>query len=246
MRPAGSECFPPIVLHSPCNATPPSYADICSSLSPAPLAEHTSLRSSFQDFQGPPVATAGSSSPQLLPHLTYKPVRYLPHAAASRLPVLVATETFAERLVRWYDPQIPLTGVVYSSEPPPWSEWLESYYRIYHPETWRILDADHNMDKAYYLGMCAWRRQRERQGASTEEIERIRQETVAAARSLLERFKKLYGLHFVREQYLAHFRIEKPSDLPVAEWDAHVLQALEAEDLPMCRLPKHSAPRASS
>ncbi|GAA6023101.1 hypothetical protein JCM10207_007720 [Rhodosporidiobolus poonsookiae] len=179
--------------------------------------------------------------PQSVPHFSTKPVPPALHVHVHGVPSIIQVETFAERFIRWYDPDLPISNIVLSHDIPPWSLWLESYYGMYHPEAWRILEADHEADKKYYDKLRRWRGRRAVEGARQEELARSYLELLKAAKRMLLRFQKLYCLHFVREQYLARHRIDKPVSMSDAEWDATVVKTrLEYEDLPFCTIPQHS------
>ncbi|GAA6023068.1 hypothetical protein JCM10207_007708 [Rhodosporidiobolus poonsookiae] len=199
--------------------------------------------SSGADGSPPPYDQVVESSSLAPPtsHSACKPTAPLLQVRQNGVPYLIHVETFAERFIRWYDPQLPIRNIKRSSDTPPWSLWLESYYGMYHPETWRILEADHEADKEYYYELRAWRERRSSEGASQEELAHSSREQLEVLTRLLRRFERLYCLHFVREQYLARHRIDKPVSMSDAEWDATVVKTrLEYEDLPFCTIPQHS------
>ncbi|GAA6039568.1 hypothetical protein JCM8097_008397 [Rhodosporidiobolus ruineniae] len=215
------------VSHSdppPPDSSPPLCAPL-SNLPPLPSAE-------------PDGEPALSSSPLV----RSKPSEPILHVDVDKLPDLIGEDTYDNRLLPWYDPDLPVADLVKSSDPPPWSLWLESYYRQYHPEVWRLLEEDHQAEKAYMLRLEDWLDEAEREGVvDSEERDGIYEEVRERAERLLDRFAKLHGLHQVRQAYLLPYRARKPSSMTDREWDEEVAtQTLLPEEYPKCRVPAHS------
>ncbi|GAA6023059.1 hypothetical protein JCM10207_007704 [Rhodosporidiobolus poonsookiae] len=171
----------------------------------------------------PPPLTARATAPALCVDVKY-------------LPCLMHFETLTGRFIRWYDPQLPLRNISFAAEPPPWSRWLESYYRMYRPETWKILDSDHEADKRYHEELRAWRGERLAEEADQQELDQIDTDLETVSTRLFDRFSKLYALHYVREQHRHGNRWGRPLS---GEGDV-LMRDLDGEDLPMCQFGEQS------
>ncbi|GAA5843856.1 hypothetical protein JCM11251_003534 [Rhodosporidiobolus azoricus] len=152
------------------------------------------------------------------------------------IPSLISSSTIVYRLVRWSDPDFPRTNVDRSPDPPPWSLWMESYYQMYHPETWPPLREDHEMDKKYYFDLRDWRMWRKANGADERELQRLWSMLEVVVRRIIERFQRLYGLDFIRNRFLRYYRKSLPGKV-----DAEILMlTLDMEEYPPCRVAQHS------
>ncbi|GAA6005402.1 hypothetical protein JCM10207_002969 [Rhodosporidiobolus poonsookiae] len=138
------------------------------------------------------------------------------------LPFLIPLPIAYERFLPWAEPGLDLGApkfVPYRSDTPPWSLTLESYYQIFHPCSWDILEEEFANQAEYAMRMKEWIEHREWTGAGQEELAALRVERIKAVNSLFTIFSGLYGLHFIRERYLEHYR-------PIAPmWDdARIIQ----------------------
>ncbi|GAA5909672.1 hypothetical protein JCM6882_008460 [Rhodosporidiobolus microsporus] len=157
---------------------------------------------------------------------------------AKYLRTLIALTTYGDRCVRWLDPELPVEteGVEAAPDPPPWSLWLEGYYQMHHPATWAILERDQEEDKHFFWAMRDWRMQREQEGAAEDELGSLWDEMDEAALRMVQRFQRLFALHYVRNRYLAYHRTLLP-----AHSDTEILEAtLVEEDYPPCTVAPHS------
>ncbi|GAA5909668.1 hypothetical protein JCM6882_008459 [Rhodosporidiobolus microsporus] len=202
--------------------------------SPSPLSPHLPLPPPpfpplppNSPFVGPPPVTRPHKPPS--PPLAVN---------VDSLPALIATTTYGDRLVRWHDLEMPpsVDGVVALPDPPPWSLWLQGYYRMHHPATWPILERDHETDKRFFYAVRDWRMQREAEGADEEELRRLWDEMNGVSKRIIRRFRRLFGLHFIRNRYLAYHRSLLPG-----QSDAEILEAtLIAENYPPCTIAAHT------
>ncbi|GAA5971030.1 hypothetical protein JCM11641_004120 [Rhodosporidiobolus odoratus] len=96
------------------------------------------------------------------------------------LPVFMNVSIFVEYIAPWADYTFTDDVIPVSSNPPPWTGWLESYYQAFHPKAWVVLDEEYKALTKYVSDMNDWVK------------------------------LKLYRLHYVREQYLDYYRRLSP------------------------------------
>ncbi|GAA6039558.1 hypothetical protein JCM8097_008390 [Rhodosporidiobolus ruineniae] len=210
---------------------------------PPPPYTPPPLRAPLSDSPpSPPPEPDGEPAQLSSPLPSSKPSEPVLHIDLDKLPYLIGADTYDSRLLPWFDAELPVADFVKSTDPPPWSLWLESYYRQYHPEVWRLLEEDHQAEKAYMLRLEDWLDEAEREGVvDSEEGDAIYEEIRKRGNRLLNRFARLHGLHQVRQAYLLPYRTRKPSSMTDREWDEEVAaQTLPPEEYPKCRVHVHS------
>ncbi|GAA5977959.1 hypothetical protein JCM11641_004343 [Rhodosporidiobolus odoratus] len=195
----------------------------------------------------PPVysPTPGQSSSTTLQsarNATKPPLPPKPHYPrlsfnVDNLPTFMHFSTFVEYIAPWADYTFTEDDVPASSDPPPWTGWLESYYQAFHPKAWAILDEEYKALTKYVSDMNDWVEVKRRLwelsiadvGSETAEIRYAKEERK-------DRFEILYCLHYVREQYLDYYRRLLPGNSD----DMIIAQTTTMEGHRGSQVPRHS------
>ncbi|GAA6024719.1 hypothetical protein JCM10207_002808 [Rhodosporidiobolus poonsookiae] len=124
------------------------------------------------------------------------------------LPFLTPTPEARLRFFPWANPELVSFGIPITprTDTPPWSLTLELYYRVFHPYAWEILEEELAEQAEYTLRQKKWIEHRQRLGAGEADLDALRAERTKVVKSLWQMFSGLYGLHFIRERYLEHYR----------------------------------------
>ncbi|GAA6030237.1 hypothetical protein JCM8097_009003 [Rhodosporidiobolus ruineniae] len=152
-----------------------------------------------------------------------------------RLPSLLSSEVFYDRLASWADPELG-SDIQLREDIPPWSLTLESFYGMYHPATWVLLERDQSEQKAYLFLLALWRAQKIEEDGEPSEGGELWEEMVAVQKQMSTRFAKLYALHYVRNRYLDFYRA-----VASGMSDGEIIYAtLQLEDNKICEVPQNS------
>ncbi|GAA5821643.1 hypothetical protein JCM11251_000949 [Rhodosporidiobolus azoricus] len=129
-----------------------------------------------------------------------------------KLPTLISENIYWKRLLPWSDPELCVSEVELQGEEvtPPWSLSLESYYKGFHPYTWIHLGVEYKQHMDYLLSLKAWQEERRVLGATVKELGDLEQKILAGHAVVWRIFASIYGLHYLRERYLDHYRAEAP------------------------------------
>ncbi|GAA6002301.1 hypothetical protein JCM10207_001053 [Rhodosporidiobolus poonsookiae] len=134
-----------------------------------------------------------------------------------------------------------MIGAERSTDPPPWSLWLEGYYRMHHPDTWVLLDADHAADRAYFVEVSGRYSEGTVAGAAQGEMVELRDAVDEIVARMVWRFRKVYALNAVRQEYIEHHRQGMAPPFDPADWDNKITkETLEMEDYPPCPVAEYS------
>ncbi|GAA5895813.1 hypothetical protein JCM6882_001387 [Rhodosporidiobolus microsporus] len=135
-----------------------------------------------------------------------EPTKPSPSFDLSKFPKLLTEHVGKNRILPWGDPALRLEDVVMETGPPPWSLSLESYYRAFHPHTWVCLKREYDTQLRYFSDLMSWALKRMSEGACTGEVEHLERKAEVQHEATFALFASLYGLHYLRERYLDHYR----------------------------------------
>ncbi|GAA6036349.1 hypothetical protein JCM8097_001679 [Rhodosporidiobolus ruineniae] len=125
--------------------------------------------------------------------LVAEPAKPVLRVDVDLLPKLISSPVVLEHISPWIDPSLRLAELLQRDSDPPWSAWLESYYRMYHPGVWVQLEEDHERQKEYLFRLAWWRRRRMSEGVSSEVLDGIWTEMVKVQEEMMTRISQIYG-----------------------------------------------------
>ncbi|GAA6030239.1 hypothetical protein JCM8097_009004 [Rhodosporidiobolus ruineniae] len=188
---------------------------------PAPASHHSSSPERSTALSGPPpLSDSAPASPERLldkksprsrlkSSLPEKPKASEPAINLDKLPDLVSAIR-KTRIVPWRDSKLNFKGVDLRTDSPPWSRSLESYYAMFHPHTWMLLENDYEEQRDQIGKLREWRVRYSQKGGSLIKLDTAADELEKLTRYVWELFKRLYGLHHLRERYLERYRPHAP------------------------------------
>ncbi|GAA6018089.1 hypothetical protein JCM10207_006077 [Rhodosporidiobolus poonsookiae] len=159
----------------------------------------------------------------------------------AKLVWLLPQRMLADRLLPWRDPSVDFrVPFPLRSDPPAWSLSLESYYGIFHPATWTMLDKEYATHRSYAASLSRERQTRKERGAHEAELGPVESALKATHEYLGLLWGSLYGLHYVRNRYLDFYRPIAPrwSDSKIVYETAELeTEIVDGRIVPMYRSP---------
>ncbi|GAA6039566.1 hypothetical protein JCM8097_008396 [Rhodosporidiobolus ruineniae] len=160
------------------------------------------------------------------------PCAPIPSFNYEKLPTLLTPSIYKSRIVPWCDPALGGASTARPDDVPPYSLSLESYYRMFHPSTWVVLETEYSAQKRYLLELEELVKKMREGGAYEGHLTAIWSEWDRVKQAMWLLYSRLYGLHFLRDRYLNFYRLAAPM------WDDHKIlhETLELERPTGCKV----------
>ncbi|GAA6029264.1 hypothetical protein JCM8097_003594 [Rhodosporidiobolus ruineniae] len=97
---------------------------------------------------------------------------------------------------------------------PRWTLWLETWYQAYCPDIWPVLEADDLADETAILQIDVEIRNSTGREGGAIQAERLEAERTSLFERQVERHRRLYLLHAVRQRFLRYHNVDDPRSIP--------------------------------